>query len=109
MVARLAFKLQWYSVSFRCFVIPIVQQVVVENSIAGIESHDEYDELRAANTSSENRLMQKLQETCNNGGRAFRNKVRQLVMPFFQDGNGKDPVVQEIKWKVFGVQRKYPP
>ncbi len=28
---------------------------------------------------------------------------RPLVMPFFQEGNGKDPVVQEIKWKVFGA------
>ena len=24
-------------------------------------------------------------------------------MPFFQEGDGKDPVVQEIKWKVFEV------
>ncbi len=24
-------------------------------------------------------------------------------MSFFQEGDGKDPVVQEIKWKVFGV------
>ena len=24
-------------------------------------------------------------------------------MPFFQDGDGNDPVVQDIKWKVFGV------
>ena len=63
--------------------IPIVQQVVEENNIAGIQSDDEYDELRAANTSAESRLLQKFQETCNNGGRAFRNKVRQLVMPFF--------------------------
>jgi hypothetical protein len=94
MIARLG--LQWSSASFRCYVIPIVQQVVVENCIAGIENHDEYYELRAANTSSENRLMQNFQETCNNGRRAFRNKVRQLVMPFIQDGNGKDPVVQEI-------------
>ncbi len=103
MVARLG--LQWYSASFRCYVIPIVQQVpvVVENHITGIESHDEYDELHAANTSAESRLLQKFQETCNNGGRAFRNKVRELVMPFFQEGNGKDPVVQDIKWKVFGV------
>ena len=101
MVVRLG--LQWYSASFLCFVIPIVQQVVVENHIAGIQSHDEYDELRAANTSAKSRLLQKFQETCNNGGRAFRNKVRELVMPFFQDGDGKDPVVQEIKWKVFGV------
>jgi hypothetical protein len=43
MVARLG--LQWYSASFRCFVIPIVQQVVEENNIAGIQSDDEYDEL----------------------------------------------------------------
>jgi hypothetical protein len=75
----------------------------MENHIAGIDSHNEYDELLAANTSSENRLMRKFQETCNNGGRAFRNKVWELVMPFFQQGNGKDPVVQDIKWKVFGV------
>jgi hypothetical protein len=48
MIVRLG--LQWYSASFRCYVIPIVQQVVVENHIAGIESHDEHGELRAANT-----------------------------------------------------------
>ncbi len=83
--------------------IPIVQQVVVENHIAGIESHDEYDELHAANTSAESRLLQKFQETCNHGGRPFRNKVRELVVPFFQEGDGKDSVVQEIKWSVFGV------
>ncbi len=81
MVARLG--LQWFSASFRCFVIPIVQQVVVENNIAEIQSHDEYDELRAANTLAESRLLQMFQETCNNGGSAFRNKVRELVMPFF--------------------------
>jgi hypothetical protein len=84
-------------------VIPIVQQVVVKNNIAEIQSHDEYDEIRAANTSAEtpeSRLLQKFQETCNNGGRAFRNKVRELVMPFFENGDGKDPVVQDMKWKV---------
>jgi hypothetical protein len=48
MVARLG--LQWYSASFRCYGIPIVQQVVIENLIAGIQSHDEYEELSAANT-----------------------------------------------------------
>ena len=69
--------------------IPIVQQVVVENNIAGIQSHDEYDELCAANPSAESRLLQKFQETCNNGGRAFHNKVRELVMPFFKMVTGK--------------------
>ncbi len=64
-------------------VIPIVQHVVEENNIAELQSHDEYDELRAANTSAESRLLQKFQETCNNGVRAFRNKIRKLVMPFF--------------------------
>ncbi len=85
MVARLG----WYSVSFRCYVIPIVQQVAVEKHIAGIESHDEYDELRSGNTSAESRLLQKFQETCNNGGRAFHNTVRELVVPFFKRAAGK--------------------
>ncbi len=70
MVAHLG--LQWYSASFRCYVIPTVQQVVVENYIVGTKSHDEYDELLAANTSAESKLLQKFQETCNNGGFATR-------------------------------------
>ncbi len=48
MVARLV--LHWYSSEFRCFVNPIVQGEVVENGIAGIQSHPVYDELRAAST-----------------------------------------------------------
>jgi hypothetical protein len=103
MVARLG--LQCYSASFRCYVIPFVQQVVIENHIAGIQSHDEYDELRAANTSAECRLLQKFQETCNNGGTAFRNKVRELVMPFFQEGDGKIPLFRRSSGRCLELLR----
>ncbi len=96
-------SIQWFSASFRCFVIPIVQQVVIEHGITDIESHNEYGGLRAAKASSENRLMQKFQETCNYGGRALRNRARKLVMPFFQEENGKDPVLQKLTCKIFGV------
>jgi hypothetical protein len=65
-------------------VYPIVKTFVVELDIGGIKSHVEYDVLRAANPTSEFRLLQKMQETCNWGNKALNDKFGLI---FFKDNN----------------------
>ena len=68
----------------------------------GIESHDEYDELRKARPAAEFHLHQQNQETNNRGAKAFRDKARELTMPFFLN-MGEDVKVQYVKQQAFGV------
>jgi hypothetical protein len=101
MVARLGAN--WTAASCRELVYPIVQTMVVLEEIGGIASHEEYEELRAANKASEGTLLQRMQETCNRGAKAMRDKTRELVMLFFKDNDCKFRAVQRVKWEVFGV------
>jgi hypothetical protein len=77
----------WTSASCREFVYSIVQAMVVFKGMGGIDSHENYEELRAANQLSRGTLLQMMQETCNRGAEAFRDKTRELVMPvlYFED------------------------
>jgi hypothetical protein len=77
--------------------------MVVLEEIGGIASHEEYEELRAANKTSEGTLLQRMQETCNRGAKAMRDKTRELVMLFFKDNDCKFRAVQRVKWNAFGV------
>jgi hypothetical protein len=63
--------------------------MVVLEEIGGIASHEEYEELRAANKASEGTLLQWMQETCNRGAKAMRDKTKELVMLFFKDNDCK--------------------
>ncbi len=80
MVARLGAN--WTSALCRELVYPIVQTMVVLEEIGGISSHEEYEEFSAANKASEGTLLQRMQETCNRGAKAMRDKTRELVMFF---------------------------
>ncbi len=62
---------------------PIVQTMVVVHKIAGIKSYDEYDALRENRRAVERTLLQGFQETNNRGAKAFRDKARELITPFF--------------------------
>jgi hypothetical protein len=64
-------------------IAPIGQTMVVVHNIAGIESYDEYDELRKHFRAAETPLFQGFQETKNLGAKAFRDRARELIMPFF--------------------------
>jgi hypothetical protein len=61
--------------------------VVVHNS-AGIQDYEEYDALRGNRPVSEKVLIQAFQETNNRGAKAFRDRARALIMPFFDKGDG---------------------
>ena len=101
MVARLG--LHWTAASLRSQVTPIVQSMVVQHNIGGIESHDQYEELRKVNVRMEFALLQQHQETNNKNAKAFRDRARELVMEFFEDTADKDRRINHVKWKVFGT------
>lgn len=101
MVARLGQN--WTAASSRCAVLPIFQTMVVDGSIGGIETHEEYEELRAASTKSEYTLLQQMRETNNRGAKAFRDRMRDLVIPFFKDNDNKIRTVRDVKWELFGI------
>jgi hypothetical protein len=101
MVARLG--LHWTAASLRSQVTPIVQSMVVQHNIGGIESHDQYEELYKVNPRMEFVLLQQHQETNNKNAKAFRDRARELVMEFFEETVDKDRRINHVKWKVFGT------
>ena len=100
MVARLS--LHWDAASQRVNVYPIVQSMVVLHEIGGIQSHDEFEELRRARPAAEFSIHQQNQETNNRGAKAFRDKARELTMNFFID-KGEDEKLVWVKEQAFGV------
>ena len=72
----------------RSVVYPIFQSMVAGHNIAGIESHDEYEALHSVRPRAEWTLVQGHQETNNQGAKAFRDRARELIMPFFVQGDG---------------------
>ena len=86
MVARIGHN--WDSAGEASRVAPIVQTMVVVHNIADIKDYDEYDALRENRPVSERVLLQGFQETNNRGAKAFRDKMRELIMPFFVKGDG---------------------
>ena len=95
MVARLG--LHWTAASLRSQVTPIVQSMVVQHNIGGIESHDQYEKLRKVNVRMEFALLQQHQETNNKNAKAFRDRARELVMDFFEDTADKDRRINHVK------------
>jgi hypothetical protein len=86
MVARIGHN--WDSAGEASRVSPIVQTMVVVHKIADIQDYDEYDALRENRPVSERVLLQGFQETNNRGAKAFRDRMRELIMPFFVKGDG---------------------
>ena len=77
--------------------------MVVQERIRNIATHEEYEECRAASKTSETMLLQQMRETNNRGAKALRDKVRELVIPFFRENEHRIPMVAEVKQEVFGV------
>ena len=82
---------------------PIVQTMVVQERIGEIETHEEYEECRAASKSAKTMLLQQMLEILFRGAKALRDKVRELVIPFFRENEHRIPMVAEVKQEVFGV------
>ena len=77
--------------------------MVVQERIGDIATHEEYEECRAASKTGKTMLLQHMRETNNRGAKALRDKVRELVIPFFRDNEHMIPLVAEVKQEVFGV------
>jgi hypothetical protein len=89
------------SASMRGVLSPIVQTVVFEHKIAGIESHDDYSEPRGSSLDEEVIFLTRMQETLQKNLGSFRNDMRDLVMEFF-DEDTLDPKLNHVKFHVFG-------
>jgi hypothetical protein len=85
MVARIGHN--WDAAAVQPLIAPIVQTMAVVHNTAGIESCDEYDELRESLRAAAKNLLQGFRETNNRGAKAFRDRARELIMPFFVDGD----------------------
>ncbi len=81
MVARIGHY--WDAAAMKPLIALIAQTMVVVQNIAGIQSYDEYDELREKRRAAEKPVLQAFQETNDRGAKAFRDRVRELIMPFF--------------------------
>ena len=86
MFARIG--LNWNAAGAANPVAPIVQTMVVAHNIAGIQDYDEYDALRENRRAAKKTLLQGFQETNNRGAKAIRDRMRELIMPFFVKGDG---------------------
>jgi hypothetical protein len=86
--------------SLRPLLYPIVQSIVVERNIGGIESHTNYNDLRTASPEAEGYLLQKMQETLQKNLGAFRKDMRDLVLPFFEDTENSSELTY-VKYHVF--------
>jgi hypothetical protein len=86
MVARIGHN--WDAAAMQNLVAPIVQTMVVVHNIAGVQDYDEYDALQENRRAAERTLLQGFQETNNRGAKAFRDKARERIMPFFVKGDG---------------------
>jgi hypothetical protein len=86
--------------SLRPLVYPIVQSIVVERNIAGIDSHTDYNDLCTASPEAEGYLLQKMQETLQQNLGAFCKDMRDLAVPFFEDSYNSSEVTY-VKYHVF--------
>jgi hypothetical protein len=68
----------------------MVQTMVVVHNIAGIQDYDEHAALRDNRRAAEKYLLQGFQETTYRGAKAFRDRARKLIIPFFVKGDGTE-------------------
>ena len=84
-----------------------MQHVVVDLKLGGIDSHEEYEELRMADTRGETAFVSKGQEAHNKNTKAFRYRAREIRMAFFA-ADSRDPKIKHVKASVFGISDGQP-
>jgi hypothetical protein len=95
MVARIGHN--WDAAAVQNLVAPVVQTMVVVHNIAGIQDYEEYDALRENRHAAERTLHQGFQEKNKRGAKAFRDKAREMIMPFFVKGDVRPCHVLHIR------------
>ena len=81
---------------------PIVQTLVVEHNIGGINSRDDYIALRNASVEAEGTFIAQLQATLQKNMGALRKSVRDLVAAFVEEET-ECTMINYVKEHVFGM------
>ncbi len=97
----------FHTASNRASLSAIIETVVVERKIGGINSREEYLELRNASHESESVFFSKLQGTLQKNLGALRKNLRDMVAKFFE-ANVTNPMIDFIKEHVFGSEADIP-
>ncbi len=74
--------ISWSSSLFRAQFSPIVQHLVVQNGLGGIDSSEKYSACKTATNKSEFYFLQSIQQTQNKTVKQHSDKIRELVMNF---------------------------
>jgi hypothetical protein len=94
LVSRLS--LHFHTASNRASLSAIIETVVVERKIGGINSREEFLELRNASREAGSVFFSKLQRTLQKNLGALRKTVRDMVAKFFET-NATDPMIDFVK------------
>ena len=79
----------------------MVQEIVVSDGIAGVDTNARYKDLKAASVKGDFYLLQCVQHTQNKTAKNHRDKIQELIMSFFEQT--ADPIVNSIKKDLFEV------
>ena len=94
--------MRWSSSLHRAQISPIVQSIVVQDALGGIDSDAKYKELKAASVKGDFHMLQHIQHAQNKTAKNYRDRIQELVMALFEESF--DPMVNEIKSELFGVK-----
>ena len=95
--------LRWSSSLHRQQCSPIVQSIVVQGKLGGIDTDAKYISLKATGLKGDFHMLQQLQYAHNKTAKNHRDKVRTLVAALF-DESFDDPILDAIKLDLFGVE-----
>ena len=98
--------LRWSSSLHRSQISPIVQSIVVEGKLCGIDTDTKYRELKSTGMKGDFHMLQQLQHAHNKTAKNHRDKVRNLVSAMFDDSF--DPMLEAIKSELFDVEEGGP-
>ena len=95
--------LRWSSSVHRQQCAPIVQRIVVENKLGGIDTDAKYISAKATGLKGDFHMLQQLQFAHNKTAKNHRDKLRNIVAALF-DESFDDPILDAIKLDLFGVE-----
>ena len=98
--------IRWSSSVHRAQIGPIVQSIVVQGGLGGIESDAKYKELKSASVKGDFHLLQQIQQTQNKTAKQHRDKIQELVAVLFEETT--DPMLAAIKQDLFSVENGGP-
>ena len=100
LVVLLGFR--WSSSLHRSQIGPIVQSIVVQGKLGGVDTDAKYITLKATGVKGDFHMLQQIQFAHNKTAKNHRDRVRNLVGALFDETF--DPMLEAIKSDLFGVE-----